>query len=132
MSVKEKALEYHANGCNCAQSVLCALGEYTALDEETAKRVSAGFGGGARCGELCGAAAGAVMALGVVEGAKSGPDGKPGAPIAVHTAELAEAFKAEFGCIRCQELKEKFDGKSHCNDMIQFAADAAEKIIRNI
>ena len=47
MSVSEKAVALHAT-CNCAQSVLCALGEYTGLDEETAKRVAKCFGQGMR------------------------------------------------------------------------------------
>ena len=52
MSVKEKAIALHSEGCNCAQSVLCSLEEYTNLPFETAKRVAEGFGGGVRgvCG----------------------------------------------------------------------------------
>ena len=54
MSIQESAIAYHNSGCNCAQSVLAALQEETGLDENTAKRVAAGFGGGVRCGEICG------------------------------------------------------------------------------
>ena len=50
MSIQESAIAYHDNGFNCAQSVLAALQEETGLDESTAKRVAAGFGGGVRCG----------------------------------------------------------------------------------
>ena len=53
MSIQESAIAYHDNGFNCAQSVLAALQEETGLDESTAKRVAAGFGGGVRCGEIC-------------------------------------------------------------------------------
>ena len=52
MSIQESAIAYHNGGCNCAQSVLAALQEETGLDENTAKRVAAGFGGGVRCGEI--------------------------------------------------------------------------------
>ena len=51
MDVKKLATEYHEKGFNCAQSVLCACGAYTGLDEKTALAVSGGFGGGLRCGE---------------------------------------------------------------------------------
>ena len=44
MSIQESAIAYHNSGCNCAQSVLAALQEETGLDENTAKRVAAGFG----------------------------------------------------------------------------------------
>ena len=67
MGAKEKALALHAQGFNCAQCVLSALGDYTGMDEKTALAISAGFGGGVRCGEICGAVSGAVMALGNIE-----------------------------------------------------------------
>ena len=119
MSVKEKAIALHGEGCNCAQSVLCSLEEYTHLPFETAKRVAEGFGGGVRCGEICGSVSGAVMALGMA-------GEHPTAPLSV---EMTNAFKEEFGCLRCQELLEKFGGKGRCNDLIQFAAETAEKML---
>ena len=45
-NVAEKSVALHKSGLNCAQSVLCALEEYTQLDPETAKNVAEGFGGG--------------------------------------------------------------------------------------
>ena len=65
MSIQESAIAYHDQGYNCAQSVLAALQEETGLDENTAKRIAAGFGGGVRCGEICGSITGAVMAFGL-------------------------------------------------------------------
>ena len=65
MSVKDTALEYHLNGYNCAQSVLAACRDYYDIDEKTALAISAGFGGGVRSGEICGAISGAVMAAGL-------------------------------------------------------------------
>ena len=74
MSVQEESLRLHACGYNCAQSVLAALGSYTGLDEKTALSISGGFGGGVRCGEICGAASGAVMALGLAFPYANGED----------------------------------------------------------
>lgn len=127
MTVKERAVEYHNHGCNCAQSVLCALSDYTGLDEQTAKCISAGFGGGARCGELCGAISGGIMALGLAQGAANGA---AGAPAAILTTELTKAFRAEHGCVRCQDLTAKYGGKTHCPEMIETAAGIAEKLIQ--
>ena len=45
MTVREKAVEFHTEGLNCAQSVLCALEDYTQLPRETAKKIAEGFGG---------------------------------------------------------------------------------------
>ena len=65
MNIQETAVAYHTNGCNCAQSVLMALQNETGLDEDTSRRVATGFGGGVRCGEICGSITGAVMAFGL-------------------------------------------------------------------
>lgn len=128
MTVKERAVEYHNTGCNCAQSVLCALSDYTRLDEPTAKSISAGFGGGARCGELCGAITGGIMALGL---ANNHANGAPSGSVAKLTTELTKAFRAEYGCVRCQDLTIKFGGKTHCSKMIETSAALTEKIIQD-
>ena len=120
MSVKDKALEYHNKGYNCAQSVLSALAEYTNLDEKTALAVSGGFGGGLRSGEICGAISGAVMAIGLL---LDPIDKKTVAGLA--SKSVAEA-REKFGCVRCIELK---SNKVKCEDMIGYMAEVAEKII---
>ena len=119
-AIEEKSTALHESGLNCAQSVLGALEEYTHLNPETAKNISEGFGGGLRCGEVCGSVSGAVMALGLA-------GEHPTAPL---SKELTAAFTEEFGCIRCEELLEKFGGKGNCDAFIRFAASAAEKILK--
>lgn len=74
MDIGQRALDYHKNGYNCAQSVFAACCEYTGMDEKTALAISAGFGGGARSGELCGAVTGAIMAEGLVFPFNDGQD----------------------------------------------------------
>ncbi len=50
---------------NCAQSVVMPFAEKAGLDEETARRVAACFGGGMKRGSVCGAVTGGLMALGL-------------------------------------------------------------------
>lgn len=119
-ATEEKAFALHQTGLNCAQCVLCSLSEYTKLDPETAKNIAEGFGGGLRCGEVCGSVSGAVMALGLA-------GEHPTAPL---SKELTAEFKKEFGHIRCEDLLDQFGGKGHCDEMIQFAAAAAERILK--
>ena len=127
MDIREKAGKLHKSGFNCAQSVLCACGEYTGLDRETALAISAGFGGGIRSGEICGAISGAVMAIGVSQpGNPAEPEVK--ARTAAQTKQLVKAFREKYGCVRCLELKKA--GKS-CAELIENAARLAEKIIGN-
>lgn len=127
MSISEKAQENHASGCNCAQSVLCACKVYTGLDDDIAKAISAGFGGGARCGEICGAVSGAIMALSAACG-KDG-NGKPSGEVSVLTRQLTAAFKEKYGYIRCSDLLRDAKQK-RCDEFIGYCAELAEDVIR--
>lgn len=127
MDIREKAEKLHKSGFNCAQSVLGACGEYTGLDENTALAVSAGFGGGVRSGEICGAISGAVMAIGMAQ-QKDPADPETKAKIAAQTKELVKAFREKFGCVRCLELKQA--GVS-CAELIEYASQLAEDAIKN-
>ena len=100
--------------------MLAALQEETGLDENTAKRVAAGFGGGVRCGEICGSITGAVMAFGLAADQ---------ATATAMTKQMTQSFRAEFGCLRCQELVAKNGGKGHCAHMIAWGAQRAEEIL---
>ena len=128
MGAKEKALMLHDSGFNCAQSVLGALGEYTGLDEKMALSIASGFGGGVRCGEICGAASGAVMALGIVFPFADGDDAAARAKNNKLTIAFTKRFSEHFGFIRCFDLKR--NGIS-CSDLIEYAAALAEEMIQN-
>ncbi len=126
MSVQDEALRLHARGFNCAQSVLAALGSYTGMDEKTALALSGGFGGGVRCGEICGAASGAVMALGLAFPFSDGENAGSKARIAKLTMAFNRAFSDKFGAMRCQDLKRS---GVPCDELIAWAAAKAEEII---
>lgn len=119
MSIQEEALRLRGRGYNCAQSVLAALGSYTGLDEKTALSVSGGFGGGVRCGEICGAASGAVMALGLAFPYANEDDAEAKAKIAKLAMAMNRDFIQHFSCIRCQDLKRN---GVPCNELIAWAA----------
>lgn len=127
MSIREDALRFHERGFNCAQSVLAALGAYTGLEEETALAVSGGFGGGVRCGEICGAASGAVMAIGLAFPYNNGEDAQVKSRIAKLTMAMNRDFIKQFGCIRCQDLKRN---GVPCDELIAWAAEHAEELIK--
>lgn len=126
MSVQEKAARLHGAGFNCAQCVLSACGEYTGLDNDKALALTGGLGGGVRCGEICGALTGAVLAIGLANPYTDGTDADARTKIAKLTKECTSAFKDEFGCLRCVDLKKS--GHS-CDTLIAFSAGLAENII---
>ena len=126
MGIKEEAVKLHKDGFNCAQSVLCACGKYTGLDDKTALAVSGGFGGGVRCGEICGAISGTVMAVGLAYPFADSADSEAKKRIAGLTKECTADFKDKYGCVRCIELKTA--GVS-CDELIGHGAELAESII---
>jgi C_GCAxxG_C_C family probable redox protein len=87
---------------NCAQAVLAAFAARFGLDEKTALKLASPFGGGvARRGEICGAVTGALLAVGLKEGAET-PAGKE------HAYQLAGEFLRQFeaahGSLLCRDL----------------------------
>ncbi len=122
----EKAVEKHDDGMNCAQAVLASLSDKTGLSEFDSKKLAACFGGGVRCGELCGAVAGAAMALGMCV-AEDGAGSKESRS-AEAVNEFTALFNEEFSSLRCNALVEK-NGKELCKKYMGFSAEEAEKII---
>ena len=62
----EKAVKSFLEDYNCAQSVLLTMFEYWNGENELIPKIATAFGGGiGRCGSVCGALTGGVMALGI-------------------------------------------------------------------
>ncbi len=105
MNHPELAEKLFRDGYNCSQAVLCAFGDMTGLEHETAARLSSSFGGGlGRMREVCGAVSGAAMVLGLLRGCG---DPENSAAKAEHyrlIQEFARRFKEENGSIICREL----------------------------
>ena len=120
MGIKEEAVALHGRGFNCAQCVLCACGKYTGLEDKSLLALAGGFGGGVRCGEICGSITGAVMVLGMVKEK----------PLNETVAKFVSIFRQQEGCVRCQELLAKYDGKGNCNAFIGFCAEEMEKRLK--
>ena len=69
MKKSEKAVELFLKGYNCSQAVFGAFAEELGINEETAFKLAAPFGGGVgRQREVCGAVSGMLMVLGLEEG----------------------------------------------------------------
>lgn len=101
-SYAQKAKELFESGCNCSQSVITAFADVLNLDEQSAKKLSIGLGGGVgRMREVCGAVSGAAVILGYIYGGENA-DNKENAYSAVR--EFADEFKAFSGSVICREL----------------------------
>lgn len=127
MNIEEKGLYYHVRGFNCCQSVLCSLGDYTGLPEETAAAIGSGFGGGMRCGSICGAVTGSMMAIGLTCFAGKDPAAEKEHSTEL-TLELQEKFRDEIGVITCDEITGAHEN-TLCDHCIAFGAETAKAII---
>jgi C_GCAxxG_C_C family probable redox protein len=89
---------------NCAQSVLMSFAKELNLDEMTALKISAGFGGGMAMAETCGAVTGAYMVLGL----KVESEGKTITEIKAETKasvkKFNEIFRTKHGSLKCKKL----------------------------
>lgn len=105
MNPTEKASELFAAGYSCSQSLLVSRTGQFGLPDETALKLSAAFGGGmGREGQVCGAASGALMVIGLARG-QTGPEQREAKE---HTYQLTRRFLAEFarrtGALHCSDL----------------------------
>jgi C_GCAxxG_C_C family probable redox protein len=105
-AVAEKAIKYFQGGYNCTQSVLLALYEHL---EPGAKnglvpKIAAGFGGGiGRCGSVCGALSGSIMAVGIKD-APNEPGMEKRAKAYADAKTLYNQFKQQNGTVFCRDL----------------------------
>jgi C_GCAxxG_C_C family probable redox protein len=103
-SLGEKAVKRFLEGYNCAQSVLLAMFEYWNGKNELIPKIATAFGGGiGRCGSVCGALTGGVMALGIKYGSN-----EPSLEKRLKAYEIAQKFykkfKKQHGSVFCREL----------------------------
>ncbi len=100
-----RATEHMANGLVCAESVLLATCEEfgVEVDEKTIPKIAFVFAGGiGNSGAVCGAVAGAIMAIGLLrERGKTYEDMMKTLRLG---AEFRKRFEAEMGTINCREL----------------------------
>jgi C_GCAxxG_C_C family probable redox protein len=101
----EQAKELYAQGYSCSQSVLAAFCGSYGLDQTVALRLAAAFGGGiSRSGQICGAASGAVMVLGLAHGSFQPTDKAAKEGMYALGREFLERFNNRMGSLDCSGL----------------------------
>ena len=101
----QRAVELFMQGYGCCQSVLCAFADRYGMDEKTALKVSAGFGGGVgRMRMMCGTCSALVILAGMEKGQTRGEDREGKAACYQLVRQLLETFRQRNGSIICAEL----------------------------
>lgn len=113
----EKAVELFNKGYNCSQAVFCAFADKFDIDEETAMKISIGFGGGfGRLREVCGAFSACTMLAGLA-----------------NKSDLADASQAKAEAYKeIRYLKEKFEKQNNgsfiCRDLLGMSGPSESHI----
>lgn len=100
----EKAVKSFLEDYNCAQSVLLTMFEYWNGENELIPKIATAFGGGiGRCGSVCGALTGGVMALGIKYGTNE-PSLEKRLEAYKKAQEFYKQFEWQHGSVLCREL----------------------------
>ena len=100
-----RAVDNFMAGYGCCQSVVAAFSDLYGLDDTTAKKIAAGFGGGVgRMRMMCGAISGIVMLVGLDCGQTEGSDREGKTACYKVVQDLLNKFKEENGSIICAEI----------------------------
>jgi len=101
----ERAVDNFMAGYGCCQSVVAAFADIYGLDDELAKRIAAGFGGGVgRLRMMCGAVSGIVMLVGLDCGQTAGSDREGKSACYKVVQQLLAQSEAENGSLICAEI----------------------------
>ena len=101
----EKAVALFKQGFNCSQAVFAACADIYGMDEQTALRLAASFGGGiGRMRQTCGAACGMFLLAGLENGSAIPGDAEGKKNNYTYVQHLANKFKDENGSLICAEL----------------------------
>ncbi len=142
----ELALHYHQSGYNCAQSVLMSFADLTDLKPAVGFAAAGGLGGGfgGSHEEICGAASGAVMALGLLHPHTDGADAEGKQRMYALTKEFLRRFQTRFsGNSRCNALLAsrvtatadntpaavRVGASRHCDILIVTAVEIVEELL---
>ena len=125
------AQDFHDQGYNCAQAVVCAYCDLVGLDKETAYKMSEGFGFGMGCMEMCGALSGAFMLASMKNSAGADKPGTTKGQTYKVTKMLKEKFEQKNGAYLCRDLKGVADGnvRRSCPGCIEDACELIEEYL---
>ena len=143
MSKVAEAVELFKQGYACSQAILAVYGPDFGLDRATAIRIAAGFAGGMRMGETCGAVTGAFMVLGLQRGTAECSKQAGREAVYESVKEFAARFRQRNGSLLCRELlgfdvgtpeglkeaRERDLFRTFCPEMVKAAAEILESLI---
>jgi C_GCAxxG_C_C family probable redox protein len=127
----EKCLKYYDKkyDLNCAEAVLYGANEEYSLGLELKDfKLAAGFGGGMGIEDVCGAATGAIMVLGIMFTVNRAHEADK---VKTLTKEFLERFKERLTTLNCKELKALYrTEEKRCSYIIEVSAEILDDIVK--
>ena len=136
----KQAVSHFEEGYNCAQSVLLTMQKFWNVENPLEPKVGTAFGGGiGRCGSLCGALTGGVIAIGLRYGTNK-PVFEEREKAYSLALEFYNRFKKDCGGVLCrdligydltnpEELENARNSNAFMNKCIHFIEKAIEVLI---
>lgn len=127
----EKAVEFHKNGCNCAQAVACVFADELGVNADEIFRFTEAFGGGMGGTQgVCGAVSSIAFVVGGIKslGMNKLPETNKKVSYEL-TGKLMEKFKNNVGTIMCSEIKS--EKRCSCDQCIEEAVKILEEAFYN-
>ncbi|MGZ4904754.1 MAG: C-GCAxxG-C-C family protein [Halobacteriota archaeon] len=105
MTKADEAVALFNQGFICSQAVLSVFASDYSLDQDTALRITQGFGAGmARTDDVCGVVAGAIMVIGLRYGATQADDSAAREKTYAVINEFIREFTKRNGTVSCTAL----------------------------
>jgi C_GCAxxG_C_C family probable redox protein len=142
-NLADKASACFEKGFSCSQAVFSTFAVEQGMDTKTALGASGAFGGGmAGRGEICGAASGAFMAIGLKYAKVQADDNAARDKTYALCRDFVRQFESEFGSLQCREIlgynvsspeeykaaKEAGLFRSKCQEVVRKAAQILTEI----
>lgn len=141
----DEAVRLFKEGYNCSQAVFTAYADLFDIDQETALKISCGFGGGfGRMREVCGTVSGMTLLAGMSNGNPDSKNQQAKKENYELVRRMAEEFKEQNGSIVCHELlglnkpetsaapearTPQYYQKRPCAELVAMAARIVEKTL---
>ena len=125
--IKKTNYKMYKAGFSCGQIVATYCSEFCGFDPKAARAGLGGFGGGMHCGENCSAVIGAVYSLGMYCNHCEFNDEAAGEKIVAMTKQFTDAFKEEYGSLRCCDLMN--GDLARCGGFIEFSLNTVKRIV---
>ena len=132
MSKLDLAMDFHAQGYNCAQAVALPFCEEMGLDAAIVKRATEGFGAGmGGRTQTCGALSGAIFVAGMLNADATNPASKMNTYKVC--GQMSGDFVAHCGSGVCEVIKGLTGGEMlcSCNECIAYGVKLVEDHIAN-